>query len=262
LNQEVSSVIRVKEGLTFTSFESLKRLLGEICDEIARKYGILTWDGKPRRAFVLDALLKYSCRGCIRKVLQHPEADNVADALYIQNHRLAVGLLVEGLQSAFRANGFSLGIGQEVNGAFGRPDVVIKPSGACVLVEAGDHEVVVEVKTGQNFAITQIIKYLLDRPHAVGVIWRVLKDQVLIIDPSKHRSLLELCLMAAIMRGADVLTSEPECEHNPIQNLKSKEVGDAQRILDSYLVALQKSLPKVVGSILEIVQNSSRNNAG
>ncbi|MBS7647682.1 hypothetical protein KEJ24_07580 [Candidatus Bathyarchaeota archaeon] len=126
---------RLDEASTFIvmhdqkpSFEQLRIWLDKICNDIAIKYGLLTPSGKPRKAFVLDTLLKYSCRGCIRKALQHHEADGRVDALYIQNHRLAIGLLIEGLRSIFESSGLSLNVGLEVTGDFGKSDVVVKPT--------------------------------------------------------------------------------------------------------------------------------------
>ncbi|MEM0095884.1 MAG: hypothetical protein QW660_04535 [Candidatus Bathyarchaeia archaeon] len=253
---------RLDEASTFIvmhdqkpSFEQLRIWLDKICNDIAIKYGLLTPSGKPRKAFVLDTLLKYSCRGCIRKALQHHEADGRVDALYIQNHRLAIGLLIEGLRSIFESSGLSLNVGLEVTGDFGKSDVVVKPTWTGVSVKLETFEIIIEVKTGNGLSYSQIVRYLLENPNSVGVVWRVLPDQILVIDPVKHHFLLELCLLAAVIRGLDILNGRiEECSHSMARNPKF-EIKDAQKILESYMAALEKSLPKVVMTVYEIVRN-------
>lgn len=236
------------------SFEQLRIWLDNICNNVAIQYGLLTPSGKPRKAFVLDTLLKYSCRGCIRKALQHPEADDRADALYVQNHRLAVGLLVESLRQTFEAECLNLEIEQEVDGVFGRPDVTVKPTMAGVLVEVEDLEIIIEVKTGRGFSYSQLIRYWLERPNSICIVWRVIPNQVLVIDPNKHHFILKLCLIAAIRRGMDILNGKnEECKHNATRSIENCII-DAQNVLDSYFESMQKSLPKIVKTVQEMVQ--------
>jgi len=261
LCQTCSPALAGVEGVAncVLEFDLLKSWLDDICRRIATKFSLVTRNGAPRTAFVLDTLLKYSCRGCIKKVLENPSANGRADMLYIQNHELAVGLLVEGLRQTFEANGFSFKVGQEVNGAFGRLDVIVKPIKAGVLVEAGSLEVVIEVKTGIGFSYGQLMRYLLERPKAIGIIWRILPNQILVLDPRKHRAILWLCAAAALRRGLDILNGKlEECEHNPL-NGKNAEIDDAQKVLDSYFEALQKSLPRILQTVYEVACNMHEN---
>jgi len=234
------------------SLEQLRTWLDEICQGVAIKYGLIARDGKPKKAFVLEVLLEYACRGCINKVLSHPENGHRADALYVQNHDLAVGLLVESLRQIFEAHGSNYKVKQEENGVFGRSDIVVKPTASGVLVELNDHEIVIEVKTGENFKYSQIVRYWLERPKAIFIIWRVIRNQVLVIDSSMHHAILELCLLAAIRRGLDVLNGRiEECTHDPARNVKCGDV-DMQKVLNAYFQSLQKSLPKIVSIIYGI----------
>ncbi|MCX8153615.1 MAG: hypothetical protein N3E52_04185 [Candidatus Bathyarchaeota archaeon] len=247
---EASAIITAQDQAP--SFEQLRSCLDKVCNDIAIKYGLLTPAGRPKKAFVLDTLLKYSCRGCIRKVLLHPEANGDVDALYVQNHQLAVGLLVESLLQTFEVSGFNFKVAQEENGVFGRSDVVVKPNASSVLVELKDLEIVIEVKTGQFFSYSQIVRYWLERPKAIFIIWRIIRNQVLVIDPNMHHNILELCLLAAIRRGIDILHSKmEECTHTPACNIKCGDI-DAQKILDSHFQMLQKALPKIVSLVYEI----------
>lgn len=248
---EVSTIFTLQDSAP--SLKEIRTWLDEICHGIAVKYGLVTPNGNPRKAFVLDALLGHACRGCIDKILSHPENNGRADALYVQNHDLAVGLLVECLRQTFEAQGFNFQVGQEENGVFGRPDIVVKPTASGVIVTLDDFEVVIEVKTGKSFAYSQIIRYWLERPKAIHIIWRITCDQVLVIDPDRHHAILELCLLAAIRRGLDILNGRVEaCNHNPTRSAK-RDAIDAQNILDSYFQSLQKSLPKVLSVIQERV---------
>jgi len=251
----------MSEANSGPNYSQLMSWLEDVCRRVAVKFGLVTNGGKPRMSFVLDALLKYSCRGCIRKVLLSPDVNGKADALFVQNHDLAVGLLVEALRQNLEAKGFKLRVEQEVGGVYGIPDVIVKPTRMGVVVELADLEIVIEVKTGVGFSYAQLIRYLAERPEAVGVIWRILPDQVLILDQRKHRSILMLCLEAALKRGLDILNGAvEECKHNPIRNFKI-EVKDAQRLLDQYLTALANSLPKVVSAVYEIIQSRHTINA-
>ncbi|MEM3463629.1 MAG: hypothetical protein QXL91_02075 [Candidatus Bathyarchaeia archaeon] len=240
------------------SINQLKLWLDDICSRIAMKFGLVTKSGKPRVAFVFDTLLKYPCRGCIRKVLSNPNANGRVDAFFVQNHDLAVGLLVEGLRQNLEKNG--LRVEQGASSMYGKPDIIVKPTRTSVLVEMADLEIVIEVKTGVGFSYTQLIRYLVEKPNAIGIIWRILPNQILILDSQKHRLLLMLCLEAALKRGLDILNGAvEECEHNPICNSKA-EIEDPQRLLDQYLAALTRSLPRLVLKIREIIQTESTTN--
>ncbi|MEM3666780.1 MAG: hypothetical protein QW222_06845 [Candidatus Bathyarchaeia archaeon] len=245
-------ISKAKDNL---NYDLLKAWLEDVCSRIAIKFGLVTNNGKPRMAFVLDTLLKYPCRGCIRKVLLNPNANGKVDAFFVQNHDLAVGLLVEGLRQNLEANGFKLKVEQETSSMYGKPDIIVKPTRTGVLVEVADLEIVIEVKTGVGFSYAQLIRYLVEKPNAIGIIWRILPNQILILDSQKHRLLLMLCLEAALKRGLDTLNGAvEECEHNPIRDFKI-EIEDAQRLFDQYLTALTKSLPKIVGTVYEIIQS-------
>ncbi|MEM3551176.1 MAG: hypothetical protein QXN87_05470 [Candidatus Bathyarchaeia archaeon] len=251
----------ISEANDNLNYDLLKAWLEDVCSRIAIKFGLVTNSGKARMAFVLDTLLKYPCRGCIRKVLLNPNANGRADAFFVQNHDLAVGLLVEGLRQNLETNGSKIKVEQETSSLYGKPDIVVKPTRTGVLVAMADIEIVIEVKTGVGFSYAQLIRYIVEKPNAIGIIWRILQNQILILDSQKHRSLLMLCLEAALKRGLDILNGKvEECEHNPTRNFKI-EIEDAQRLFDQYLIALAKSLPKIVWTVYEIIQRRHTINA-
>lgn len=247
LPSEACTVSIVPAAVAEQDMAELMILLEDVCLRLAQKFGLFSSAGKPRLSLILDALLKYSCRGCIKRALQNARAKSKVDSLYLQNHELAVNLLVDGLRSSLEVAGLKLKVEQEVTGAYGRLDVIIKPYGSGLLLETADAELIVEVKTGSSFSYAQLIRYLAERPNAIGVIWRILPDQVLVIDPRRHWRLLQLWLSSAAKRGLDVLADQfEECAHAEFGDYV---IRDPQRVVDEFFEALINGLPKVLATI-------------
>ena len=238
-------------------FEYLRYSLDELCSEIAKKYGLYDSHGRPRKAFVLDALLKYSCYGCINKVFTQLRKTDSIDKLFLQNHKLAVNLLVEQLRHHLKAAGFK--VEEEVRGEYGRVDVIIKPTSTGVIVEIGNTiEIIIEVKTGASFTYAQLFRYLIERPNAVIVVWRVTQRQLFILNGRRLRGLLLMVMQAALNRGFAILNGEIEpCSHNPV-NAKPYRIEDAQEIVDKFLSSLTKTLPNVVDAVLNVIRNTCK----
>ena len=235
-------------------FEYLRGYLDEVCSSIAEKYGLYDSHGRPRKAFVLDTLLKYSCYGCINKVFTQPRKTDSIDKLFLQNHKLAVNLLVEQLRHHLKAAGFK--VEEEVRGEYGRVDVIIKPTSTGVIVEIGNTiEIIIEVKTGASFTYAQLFRYILERPNAVLVLWRVTQRQIIVIDGGKIRGLLLMVMEAALNRGTAILNGDyEECSHNPVRN-EPYVIEDAQRLVDDFLSALAETVPRVVETVLRIMRS-------
>jgi len=237
-------------------FDYLRCAINELCDELAEKFGLYTSRGEPRRAFILDTLMKYSCYGCIMKVLTHQRKGDRADALYAQNHRLAVNLLVEELRRHLKKAGLKPNVEGEVKGLFGRPDIVVRATPTGIIIEvAKSLEIVIEVKTGAGFTYEQVFRYLIERPNAVLVLWRVTKRQIIVIDGGKIRGLLLMVMEAALNRGTAILNGYyEECSHNPVRN-EPYVIEDAQRLVDDFLSALAETVPSVVETVLGIIRS-------
>ena len=237
-------------------FESMRSVLDELCGELAGKFNLYASDGRPRRVFVLDPLLRYSCRGCIAKVFMQPRHSGV-DALYVQNHDLAVGLLVEELRRRLGREYSNFVVEEEASGAYGRPDIVVRATPTGVIIEIdGALEIIVEVKTGAGFTYSQVFRYLIERPNAVLVLWRVIRRQPIVLEGGKLRSLLLMVMEAAVNRGTAVLNGElEECKHNPNRKGKPCTVEDAQAIVDEFLSALTETMPTIVETVLNIVRS-------
>lgn len=245
--------------LVLEDHNSLKRLRSQIedlCSDLAAKFNLYDKRGKPRNAFILDTLMRYSCYGCIVKVLTQQRRDDRADKLFLENHRLAIGLLMESLRRRLR-DGFK--IEEEVKGEYGRPDIVVKSTSMGVILEIANRlEVVVEVKTGEIFTYSQVFRYLIERPNAILILWRVTKRQIIRFDGEKIRKLLLLAMEAALNRGMSILNGEyDECDHTPVKTTPYV-IEDSQAIVDDFLTALVDTLPAITKAVLDVVRECFR----
>jgi hypothetical protein len=233
----------------------LKRLLDcldQVCEKIAEKFNLYDMQGRARKAFVLDTLMKYNCYGCIAKVLSEPK-DSRVDAIYIENHALAVNLLVEMLRYQSNVNGLPFNVAGEFNGNFGRMDIVIIPTRNGVILEAKDREIIVEVKTGKTFSYVQLFRYLFGKPNAIIVLWRVVEGQVIVLEGKKLQKLLMLCAAAAIHRGLSILNvTNVTCNHHLDCNKKAT-IDDPQKLVEDFLESLREGLSKVVETVLSLL---------
>ena len=235
------------DDVAFVAYRHLKAWLDDVCVRVATKFGLFDRNGRPRKAPVLDALLRHSCLGCIVKDLTQLRGGEV-DALYRENHRLAVNLLIERLRARLSAGGGSAVEG-EVSGEYGRVDVLIKPLSCGILIELGDFQIVVEVKTGRGLSYAQILRYLIERPHAVIVVWRVSMRQVLIIRGREHLGLTLACMDMAIRRGLALLNNEVrECSHK--RSRGEYRLENPQETFEKFTASLVEGLPAVVDAVL------------
>jgi len=242
-------------------FEYLRSYVDELCCKVAEKYKLYDSYGRPRRAFILDTLIKYMCRGCIVKVLTQPRTTDSVDRLFLQNHKIAVNLLVEQLRNRLIAEGLKGRVEGEVSGVYGRPDVILKITSTGLIIKVGELEVIVEVKTGTSFSYAQLLRYIIERPNAILVLWRVAQNQTIVIKGTEVRGLLIMVLEAAINRGRDIVNGEYEdCDHNPVSN-KPYIVEDAQAIVDNILLPLPRTMQSVVNTVLSVIESHFETNA-
>jgi len=230
----------------------LRDCLGDISDRLAVKFDLFDRSGRPRRAFITDSLLRFSCLGCLWKVFtQVRRRDNFVDALYREMHVFAVNILTGALMHVLY-DGFDVCC--EEAGEYGRVDVAVKPASFGVTVEVNDAFVAVEVKTGHGLSSAQLFRYLLHHPNAVLVVWRVAMNQVFTLKGKELQTLLCMYMSSAVIRALKLLNcGVAECSHNLDLN-KSTVIGDPQRLLDDFFKGLTASLPKVVATVKEILK--------
>lgn len=239
--------------LQFTSsdelLEYLKGCLDEVVERISAKFGLTDMRGRPRKAFIIDALLRFDCVGCIRKVFTQMRK-RPTDNLYLEMHSLAANLLAGMLTQAL--DNPKLKVHLEENGRYGRVDVAIKTAAFGAAVEADDVQVIVEVKTGRCVSLIQALRYLLEHPDAVLLVWRVRKRQIFILKGERLRPILCMCAAIAIYRALKLLNDcDVVCSHNP--NASSAIIENPQEHIDEYFDGLAESLPKVVSAVFEVL---------
>ena len=222
-------------------YRRFKNLLDDVCEKIARAFNLFDSRGHPRKALILTELLKHSCLGCIAKNLMQLSKDRYIDAIYLENHRFALNLLTERLRN-FPNIHSKVHLQNEVLGEYGRVDLLIK---------SGDLQVIVEVKTGKSFSYTQIFKYLIERPHATIVVWRVMMHQILSIRGIECFDLTLACMDMAIRRGLALLNASqiPLCNHRPLKR-KGNNAEKPQEVVEGFMQAMVDDLPKVIRVIL------------
>jgi hypothetical protein len=245
----------IAEGVESDLLSYLRSSLDEVCGKIAEKYGVYTTNGKARKAYVLDVLTRYTCPSCVVKALTQMRARPEVDAIFRENHDLAVGLLIQALRN--RSNG-RLAVNGDVDCEFGRIDVLVKKlNGGLLRVQTGTKELIIEIKTNMSFSMKQALRYLIEKPDATAIIWRVRKRQILIIDGRKHRWLILAYIAAALQQGLAILNEDfTPCDHDFTN--RSFEVRDPQGFLDDFLTALVDGLSKVVDTVLQLLEYRER----
>jgi hypothetical protein len=198
--------------------------------------------------FILDALFRYNCLGCIVKALANPVDDSV-DAVYRENHRLAVGLLHNRVRAGLEALGISAISEEEAGGSYARADICVKLGGNGVSLNLNGTRVVVEVKTGVGLSYAQLFRYFLDTSENMYVaVWRVPLKQLIIFDKKRMEGLLWLALEAACRKANAILTGKAHaCTHD----FGLKHAVASQQEIDNFLDGI-RFLPAVADAIINL----------
>ncbi len=232
--------------------------LDKLCSDIADAFDLYDSKNRPRKAFILNTLMKYSCLGCIAKVFKQPYQWNDVNAIYRENHRLAVNILSEHLQNHLNAKGFNVLVQDEVEGDYGRVDVLITPISCGMLVKFRGTEIIIEVKTGKSLSYDQVFKYLLERPDATILVWRVIMNQIFTIEREKISYLLQAYTEMLTRRGNKLLNNRSSvCKHNPLDE-RTSIIMNPQEAIDEFLSSLLETLPKIIETVLKLLENSIR----
>ena len=239
-------------------FSLLKNEIDDVCLKIAEKYCLFDGKGRPKKSFVLDLLAKNFCPSCIIRELTQMRRDEGVDALYREGHSLAVGLLVEALRYWLGESGINARVEGEVSGEFGRPDIVVRVINQGILVELGDLTPIIELKTGLSVSLAQILKYAIERPRSIIVVWRIRMRQIITLDIRKHMRLLLAFMFSIISWGQAVLScgESAKCSHNSSRETmgRSNSIENPQEYLDGLFTALEEALPQVVGVVADIIR--------
>jgi hypothetical protein len=249
--------MKTKQTIIEKKYSESIQELNELCREIAQKYNLYDWYGKPRNSFILDTLMNYSCTDCISKLFSNPRRNSDVDSIYSENHKLAVDLLMDQLQYRMESEGLGFQTGVEVQNEYGRADIVIQATFTGIQVDFKGLKFIIEVKTGKGLSYSQLFRYLIGEPKTVMVIvWRVIMGQTFAIVREEVNDLIIVYSNTILRRGNRVLREDAhECGHSPFTN-NNYVIKDPQKVINEFKDALVVNLPKAVGSILQILKEN------
>jgi hypothetical protein len=239
------------------TFDYLKDHLALLCGKIAEKYRLCDKFGKPRKAFILKSIMENSCVGCIEKTLTAHNYANV-DAIYLENHKLAVNLLIDYLEQFLKKEGFMVAIEDEFETDYGRFDILISFIASGLLIKCNESQIIVEVKTGKSISYEQIFRYLIEKPDAPLIIWRVTMHQVIVINKDNIGKILLPYLDSIIHRAEKVLSNgkrRPCAHQSPFG--KAFIIPNPQELLQDFASSLNESIPSVAETVLRVLRTFS-----
>ena len=237
--------------------EYLKNSLDSVCSEIAKRFNFCLPNGEPRTAAIIDILASSPRIGCIVEKLRQQRRPDI-DAVYLENHRLAVGILVEQLQSFLAERGYKVSVLTEAKLEHGTADVLIVPTSYGVNLQHNEKKIIIEVKTGKSLSYSQLFRYLLDVSNATLVLWRIKKHQVAVLRRKSLQPMLQAFMEMCILRGERVLDAETvKCQNSAAPKnftLSSKEFEDT---FNDFTEALMKTLPIVLKTVLREIESNN-----
>lgn len=252
MNKMISANTAATTAFSYNS--KMKCLLGELeslIEKIAEKFS-LYHRGKPRKAFILDVLLRYGCTGCLLKALTQHEI-GLIDNIYIENHRLALNLLCDHLKNRLNTYGIKALIEKETSGNYGRVDVILKLTSRGLQLNLSGIHVIIEVKCGKSLRYSQLFRYfIMNKNTAIMIVWRVPLRQVFILEKTKIGPLLLFATEAAVKRAQAILSGNITlCGHKLSSTIKVIE--NPQELINSVIEGLN-DLPKVVDAIAQSIR--------
>jgi len=239
--------------------ENLKITLNQICSKIASRYNLFSLNGEPRRATIIDILSTSTCVGCIVRRFQQQNRP-IIDAVYLENHRLAVGMLVEQLHSFLAKMGYKVSVLTEARLEHSTADILIAPTNYGVNLQHCDNKIVVEVKTGNSLsrAHSQLLRSLIDIPNATVVLWRIKRRQVAVIRRKSLQPMLLAFMRMCILRGERVLAeTEPvKCQHSTTWSNFTLSSKEFENTIHDFADALMDTLPTVMEMVLREIRSN------
>lgn len=237
----------------YNEFENLRQQLDELCIRLAANFNLYERSGKPRKAFIIDVLARNTCYGCIINEFNQANKHEDADAIYLENHQLAVNLLIETLREQLEPL-LSIDINSEVTGDYGRTDIEIKSCSGGVLINSRDKIIIVEVKTGAGISYHQAFRYLFEKPNSSLIIWRVAKRQIITMSGAELHWLLICWLKIILHRGMQILSKPFSCNHTASK--KTTIIKNPQKVVTEFLTGLEFTLPPIVDEIKRLLNQA------
>lgn len=237
-------------------FKYLKTSLDRICSEIAKQFNFCLPNGEPRTAAIIDILGSSPCIGRIVGKLQQQHRPNI-DAVYLENHRLAVGMLVERLQSFLAERGYKVSVLTEAKLEHGTADVLIVPTRYGVNLQHNEKKIIIEVKTGKSFSYSQLFRYLLDVSDATLVLWRIKKRQVGVLRRKSLQPMLQAFMEMCILRGERVLAAKTvKCQNSAAPKNFTLSSRGFEDTVNDFAKGLMETLPVVLEIVLQEIKSN------
>ncbi|MEM3765865.1 MAG: hypothetical protein QXU46_02415 [Candidatus Bathyarchaeia archaeon] len=235
-----------------TDLSEIKKQLEEICSEIALRYNLSHKSGKPRKSTIIEVIAKSPCLACVTKKLSGQSAASDVEALYKECHKLAVNVLVEELYYLLNQMNYKVLISTEAELQYGKVDILITVTNYGLSLKNSAKELLVEVKTGNSFSLTQIFRYLLDSKSEDIIVWRIRKRQVLVFNVNEIKPLLTEFTRMLCLRGIRLLSSQQiqPCQHE-LQRCHQPKQEELEEMFRDFSKALIETLPSILQIIIE-----------
>ncbi len=253
----MSLVYDIKTELKSNDDVELKQEIEKLSADIAKKFKLFDWHGRPRKAFILNTLMNNSCVYCISKILSNKRKNGGVDSIYSENHKLAVGLLMEKLQYQLKVEGFNLQSNDEVNNEYGRADIFLEPTFTGLQVNLNGSKIIIEVKTGKGISYSQLFRYLIGEPEtSMIIVWRVLMGQTFALIREDVKDIIISYMNMILSRGEKLLEEKiQQCTHRtPYYSIYI--IKNPQKVINDFTDALSENLPKAVDNILHIIKTN------
>ena len=252
-----NSVNQTTSGDEDAHFKHLKTSLDHICNEIAKRFNFCLPDGEPRTAAIIDILASSPRIESIVEKLQQQHKPDI-DVVFLENHRLAVGILVERLQSFLAERGYEVSILPEAKLEHGTTDVLIVPTHYGVNLQHNEKKFIIEVKTGKSFSYSQLFRYLLDVSNATMILWRIKKRQVAVLRRKSLYPMIQAFMEMCILRGKKVLAAKRvKCQNSAAPKNFTLSSRGFENTINNFAKGLIETLPVVLEIVLREIKSNS-----
>jgi len=238
-------------------YEKIRMLFEDVCLEIAKRYNLYYKDGRPRRAKIIEVIARTVCITCMNRDLEKDVSSRV-DYLYKECHQQACNILVEELYHRFSSMGLTVAISTEKAIQYGKADVLILLNGHGVSLLNDRKEVAVEIKTGYSLSLTQLYRYMLEKPDRDLVLWRIRNRQVLTFEGTSLKPLLIQFMRMFILRANRLLKdTEISCEHGFQNRNWSPNQQQLQEAFSDFAHSVIETLPSVIEVVIKMLERET-----
>ncbi len=240
-------------------FEDLKSSLDHVCSRIAKRFNFCLPSGEPRAAAIIDILASSARIKRIVEKFQQEQRPNI-DAVFLENHRLAIGILVERLQSFLVERGYKVLALTEAKLGHGTTDVLIAPTPYGVNLQHNGKQIIIEVKTGKSLSYSQLFRYLLDVSNATLILWRIKSRQVAVLRGKTLQPMLQAFMEMCILRGERVLaTKTVKCQNSATPRTFKLSSTELENTVNNFAEGLTETLPVVLETVLREIKPDDEN---